>query len=349
MMRMLAIVALTVAVWQPARAESRFSLDSIAAWGKFPRFCVNTYRWGDKFFNTVDTVYVRGSGKRFNVKAKVNSWADTYNFRFDNGYRMEMMSRPSTTLGFYLTYMAVSVGYDMNIGRYFGGAPEARQRFNFQFSCQLFAVDMQYVTNDMGTRIKRLGEPGSMKDVNIIFPDVTTSQWGVNLYYFFNHKRYSQSAAFSYGKIQQRSAGTPFLGLSFSGQNYKFDFWDLAQQLGSELPASWGYYYHVQNRNYCVRAGYAYNWVFHHGWCLGISAGLNLGLREGLVNVTDSNRYSFSSSAVGRMSLIYNYKTKWFFGVVGGTDAQLFYDKQHTMISNNFTVEASAGFRFDFR
>lgn len=62
-----------------------------------------------------------GSGKRMNVKAKVDSWFDVYNFRFDNGYRMEMVSNPSSTLGFYLTYMAVSVGYDMNISKYFNG------------------------------------------------------------------------------------------------------------------------------------------------------------------------------------------------------------------------------------
>jgi hypothetical protein len=30
------------------------ALDSVATWGKFPRFVVNTYRWGDKFFNGYD-------------------------------------------------------------------------------------------------------------------------------------------------------------------------------------------------------------------------------------------------------------------------------------------------------
>ena len=34
------------------QAQAEFlSLDTIASWGKLPRFCINTYRWGDKFFN----------------------------------------------------------------------------------------------------------------------------------------------------------------------------------------------------------------------------------------------------------------------------------------------------------
>ena len=40
----------------PGQADAKpfLNLDSIAAWGKFPRFCINTYRWGDRFFNGYD-------------------------------------------------------------------------------------------------------------------------------------------------------------------------------------------------------------------------------------------------------------------------------------------------------
>ena len=70
----------------PAKASALgLDLDSIAAWGKFPRFCVNTYRWGDRFFNTYDSLYVQGTGKKFNIKFKVDSWSDLYNFRLDDG------------------------------------------------------------------------------------------------------------------------------------------------------------------------------------------------------------------------------------------------------------------------
>ena len=61
------IVVLTFT--QQASALS-FALDSIAEWGRFPRFCVDVYHWGDKFFNSYDSTYVVGTGYKFNVKLK---------------------------------------------------------------------------------------------------------------------------------------------------------------------------------------------------------------------------------------------------------------------------------------
>lgn len=325
-----------------------FALDSIAEWGRFPRFCVDTYRWGDRFFNSYDSAYVVGSGKRFNVKAKVDSWFDVYNFRFDNGYRMEMLSNPSSSLGFYLTYMAVSVGYDLNISKYFNGGERARKRFNLQFNCSLFAVEYYTTSNDIGTTIRRMGHPGDVRRTDIDFRGINTSSWGIDLYYFFNHKKYSQAAAFFYSKIQRRSQGSFFAGLSFWGQKYNFDFWDLVSGDYPELPPSWGFYYQVKNKNYAIKLGYAYNWVFHRGWCVGVSVAPTFGLRKGYINTPGNDGSSFAMSGLARVSLVYNYKTKWFFGLVGRGDMGLVYDKEHSLLAGNLSFEASAGFRFDF-
>ena len=333
----------------PQRASGlSLALDSIEQWGKFPRFCVKTYRWGDKFFNSYDSTYVVGSGKRMNVKAKVDLWFDVYNFRFDNGYRMEMVSNPSSTLGFYLTYMAVSVGYDMNISKYFNGGESARKRFNLQFNCSLFALEYYTISNDIGSTIRRMGHPGNVRHTDIDFRGINTSSWGIDLYYFFNHKRYSQAAAFFYSKIQRRSQGSFFAGLSFWGQKYNFDFWDLTQGSNPELPPSWGFYYQVKNKNYAVKLGYAYNWVFHRGWCAGVSVAPTFGLRKGYINNPGKYGNSFAMSGLLRTSLVYNYNTKWFFGVVARADMALVYDKEHSLMAGNLSFEASAGFRFDF-
>lgn len=48
--KILMVLTAMVCVAVPGKALS-FALDSVAEWGKFPRFCVNTYRWGDRFFN----------------------------------------------------------------------------------------------------------------------------------------------------------------------------------------------------------------------------------------------------------------------------------------------------------
>ncbi|MGM9872585.1 MAG: hypothetical protein ACI30X_03930, partial [Muribaculaceae bacterium] len=55
-----AIMVLMLAVLAPLSASAfSLALDSIAEWGKFPRFCIDVYRWGDKFFNSYDSTYVK--------------------------------------------------------------------------------------------------------------------------------------------------------------------------------------------------------------------------------------------------------------------------------------------------
>ncbi len=330
-----------------ARAVS-FALDSIAEWGKFPRFCVNVYRWGDKFFNSYDSTYVQGSGKRWNIKLKGDSWLDVYDFKFaTDGYRMAMLSRPSTTAGFYLTYMAVSVGYDMNISQYFGGSREARKRFNAQFNCALFAAEYSFNTNNIGTTIVHMGPPGEGRHTHIDFRGIDTNSWFVSLYYFFNHKHYSQGAAFYYSKIQLRSSGTLYAGLQLSGQQFNFDFSELSTEDQPRLPEKWENRYSVRNKNYGLQIGYAYNWVFHRGWVLGVSLAPVIGLRKGYINIPGENGNSFFLSGQMRTSLIYNLKRKWFFGLVGRANSDMVYDKEHSLIASNLSFEASVGFRFD--
>lgn len=347
-MTALLLFFITVACAVPRAQAISFNLDSIAAWGKFPRFCVGVYRWGDKFFNSYDSTYVQGSGYRWNVKMKGDSWIDVYDFKFaTDGYRMAMLSRPSTTAGFHLSYMAVSVGYDMNISKYFGGSSHARKRFNLQFNCSLFAADYSFVTNNIGTTIIRMGIPGETHHTRINFKGIDTNSWSVSLYYFFNHKHYSQGAAFYYSKIQAKSSGTLYAGLQFSGQQFNFNFSGLDPDLKPRLPSHWDDRYSVRNKNYGLKLGYAYNWVFHRGWTMGVSIAPVLGLRKGYINLPGENGESFFLSGQMRASLVYNLNRRWFFGIVGRGDSDLIYDKEHSLLASNLSVEMSAGFRFD--
>lgn len=345
-----ALILLAAVCGGTQRASAEFlNLDTIASWGKFPRFCVNTYRWGDHFFNNYDSTYVQGSGYRFNVKFKTDSWLDVYDFRLTDGYRMGMESRPSTSMGLWLAYMAVSVGYDMNVSKFFNADMGARKRFTFQFNCALFGAEVYTITNDEHMKIDRLGYPRETRRVSIPFHGFHSDTWGLNLYYFFNHRHYSQAAAFSYSKIQVRSSGSLYAGFAFWEENYDLDFTGVFddQPEANKLPPEWDNHYWVSNKNYALKIGYAYNWVFHKGWCLGVSEAPTIGIRVGHIINPANRRTTFSLSNRLKASIIYNHNKRWFFGLVGNVDTGLVYDKQHTFLSNNLSVEASAGFRFN--
>lgn len=334
----------TVAI-MPSRAFS-LALDSVSTWGRFPRFCVNVYRWGDKFFNSYDSAYVVGPGTKFNVKIRTESWIDFYNFDLPDDYRMQMLSDPCTSTGVWLTYLALSVGYDMNVSKFFGGSENARRRFTFGFSCSLFAADLYFISNDVGTRITRFGNKEDMLHPDLDFNGINTSSWGVETYYFFNHKKYSQAAALKFSKIQKRSQGSFYAGLSYWSQKFQFDFGALPEEMKAAIPEEWGDRYNANNQNYAFKVGYGYNWVFSPKWLLGVSEAPTLGLKKGYINNIDSENYSFALYNRASISVVWNHK-RWFAGMVGTCDVGLIYDKNHTFSNAVISGEISVGYRFN--
>lgn len=328
---------------QQAHAIS-FALDSIAEWGKFPRFCVDVYRWGDKFFNSYDSAYVQGTGYKFNVKSKVESWTDFYNFNLPNNTRLVMTSDLSTTAGVYITYLAVSAGYDINVNKLLDNSHHTRTRLNFGFNCSLFAAEWYYVENNVGTSIKYIDTPGGSRLTNIPFVGINTSEWALQTYYFFNHKRYSQAAAFNYSKVQQRSQGSFYAGLSFGNQKYDFDFNSLPDYIWLEVP--WiDRTYRVSTYNYAFRLGYGYNWVFARHWLMGISESPIVGLRHGIIN-SENKKNSFALSNRFGISVVWN-NGRWFAGAAGHFDSNLIYDNDYSFISSLMMGEISVGYRFN--
>lgn len=333
----------------PRALTFSFNLDSIAEMGKFPKLCVDVYRWGDKFFNTYDTAYVEGTGYKFNVKGRAETWGDRYLFNLPDDYQMHMRSDPCTSIGIHLTYLAVSLGYDINVSKIFGSHERARNRFTFGFNCALFSAELNWVTNNVSTRIRSFGQPGEMHDYNIRFDGINTNMFSVSAYYFLNNKRYSVASAFNYSKIQKKNQGSFFFGINYWTQKFDFDFSGLPNSIRNQLPYSWadfGYKYNAYNHNYSLVAGYAYNWVFAKNWVVGVSEAPNFGLKSGYINYADKHKYSFSLFNRARASVIWNHD-HLFAGGILKIDNSLVYDKDHSIINTVINGEISVGYRFN--
>lgn len=342
------LLGILVAAIQPARSMS-FNLDSIAEMGKFPKFCVDVYRWGDRFFNTYDTAYVEGTGYKFNIKGRAETWGDRYLFHLPDDYEMSMRSDPCTSVGLHLTYLAVSVGYDINVSKIFGSHERARNRFKFGFNCALFSAELNWVTNNVSTRIKSFGPIGEMQSYDLRFDGINTNMFSVSAYYFINNKKYSQASAFNYSKIQKRNQGSFFVGINYWTQHMDFDFSQMPLVIKRQLPYSWAdfdYKYSANNHNYALVIGYGYNWVFAKNWLLGVSEAPNLGLKSGYINYKDEKKYSFSLFNRARLSLVWNHK-HWFAGGILKVDNSLIYDKDHSILNTVINGELSLGYRFN--
>lgn len=339
------ICAVMLACVQSAYSLS-FNLDSIAEWGKFPRFCVNTYRWGDHFFNGYDTTYVVGTGYKFNAKVLATSWADGYRFVLPNDNYIFMMSEPSVSMGLYLTYLAVSGGYDVNVSQLFGGRASSRKRWRFGFNCMLFSAEIYYIRNNSVTNIRRFGPKKHPEHFNLPFHGIDNKLWGIEGVYFFNHKRYSEAASFNFSRIQKRSQGAFYLGFSYYHQDLSFDFRGLPHELIAQLPPSWkNYRFGARTDNYALRFGYGYNWVFHRGWVLGVSESPILGVSKGFIN-SDMEKVSFSALNRLKLSVVWNHG-RWFMSLNGRLDITLVNDQKTSYAGGDLTGEAVFGCRFN--
>ncbi len=137
---------------------------------------------------------------------------------------------------------------------------------------------------------------------------------GFNLYYIFNHHRYSYPAAFAQTKRQKISAGSAFAGIGYMLSTLNIDYdgidefirehakTEYNQQLaeyilnsaqkegftgdlsdgGKALSEFLGQKHlnDIHYHNYFITGGYVYNWVFHKNWMACGSLGAQICYKE---------------------------------------------------------------------
>ena len=159
--------------------------DSTMRYPKFVTFCYKVYKWGDKAFNSYDTAYVVPTGKNWKLTLKNQNWIDNYSGGLDGNHAM-FTSGAASNIGLYLSFMAVSVGYSLDVDRIFG-AKGTSQMMEFSFTCARFTAEAHKITNTgrMSTRIKLDGgewKKGEKLDA------LRRESMGVSATYFFNNR-----------------------------------------------------------------------------------------------------------------------------------------------------------------
>ena len=340
-MRRLILLILSAAIAAEASAIS-LNPDSIAAKGGLPKFFVGAYRWIDRTFNGTDTAYVRSTGYKWNAKIRSSNWSDFNSFYFDRNHKMNMQSPFCSSIGTDLQFMAVALGYDVNISRLTGGKDRSKSKFNFEFSSGLISGRLYSINNTDGMTITSFG---GMKDLDMPYNGISSTIWGIEATCFINPRRYSNAAAFSFGKLQLRSQGSWMVGLAFQSQKIDFDFSSLPEEIQQWLPEKWqGMRFATDGINIGVSGGYGYNWVPRRGWTVGVQALIILSLNYGYVN-TDQKKYSFRMNHRLNIGAAWNHD-RWFAGVTAKMDASLIY-YHSTLVNGLINIEAKAGWRFN--
>ncbi len=342
--RLVMVAFIFVSVCLPLKASSlNIDFDLIAAKGAFPKFCVDTYRWIDRTFNGVDTAYVKSTGYKWNMKIRSNGWSDFNHFYFGKDRRMEMRSPFCGSIGADIQFMAIALGYDINMNHLFGGKDRSKSKFNFDFSSGLLSARLYSIKNEDGMTITRFGEYNNRE---LEYSGIKSKVWGIDVTCCLNPKRYYGSAVFSFGKIQVRSQGAWIVGVAYQSQKLNFDFTGLPDEVKSWLPERWhGKTYKADGYNIGLSGGYGYNWVPHcRNLTFGVQTIIIPSLNYGYVN-SDEKRYSFRMNYRLNLGMVWNYK-RWFVGAAAKVDASSIYSES-TLTNGLVNIEAKIGWRFN--
>ena len=281
-----------------------------------------------KDFSRVDTDYIEPQHYNFTVMVQNTNTYELYRLKTQNGLSVTFAPEPSIKLGPYLGWRWVFLGYTVDLIHLNN---KDKTEFDLSFYTSQIGVDLFYRRTGNSYKIKNVyvGEEINTDVMQgLSFDGFYASITGFNLYYIFNHRKFSYPAAFSQSTVQRRSAGSILLGVGYTKHSLEMD-WEKLDQLITEKLG------HVPNRikldstlqfgkvsyrDLSVSVGYGYNWAFAHNWLLAgsLSAGIGFKTTTGEMHgeKTSFRDFFFNSlnfDGVGRFGIVWN-NTRWYVG-----------------------------------
>lgn len=256
---------------------------------------------GKGFFNWVkriiigsknyDTLYMAEPWGKWSISLNEN-FTQHYYYQITDGLSFPIRNRLATSTGIGVSYLGVGIGFSVDFKKLRGKSKDSELFLKCYTNSFGGDINIFNVGDFYDTRFETdISYKNSLKGVNI------------NTYYAFNNKKFSYPAAFSYSKIQKKSAGSVIAGLSF----YYDEMWlgydkDFYSEIFSDIYDNEDYY-PVDNTidnvlsgwttyYLSLGAGYAYNCVPAKNFMIHISLMPSLLLLQRKVMTYDRIAYS---------------------------------------------------------
>lgn len=220
------IIFLTISIGLHAFKLPSFSTE------KFPK----AFRWIADNWSAKDSTYCLNTFYNWSGMINDNLSQEYLYYESPDGHVMDICSRLSNRIGPYVGYRGLVLGTMWNL---FTRNADRKNEFTLSINSQLanidlirrrtggdFHVNKQIKNFDMGMMLLDYMGESSEEIGNMMTLDRT----GIDVSIFTNHKKFSNPAAYSFGALQIRSAGSPILGLGYA--NVKFR---LSNQYADEM------------------------------------------------------------------------------------------------------------------
>lgn len=279
-------------------------------------------------FDRLDTLYIEPQHYNLTMMMQTTYTLDQYTIVSQQGQEVTLSPDPKLKVGPYLGWRWFFLGYTFdlkNLG--FNNNGQKRELDLSIYSSQI-GVDLFYrrTGSDYKLRSVSLGDGVNTEALEgVPFDGVSAGITGVNVYYIFNHGRFSYPAAFSQSTLQKRSCGSWIAGVGYTRNSLDLDYEKLQSTfdnyLGKDVAQvdSSLYFNHIQYTDYTLSGGYAWNQVLPHHWLLAASGQLGLAYKKSTGDVEGNAQAGFSFEninldAVGRFGVVYN-NMRWYAGM----------------------------------
>lgn len=297
---------------------------------------------------SVDTAYITPAKYNFSSMVQASNYLNYYRFSASgddgNTQTINLITKPRLKLGPYLGWRWAFYGYQFDILR--TGTSNKSSGYNISLYSSAFGIDYIREKNSGDFTVSSTsGFPGSKDFRDVHFDGMSTYTSNLNVYYIFNHHRFSYPAAFSQTTQQRRSSGSWKLGFLYSHQKIDYDFTRLAQSLLASDTT--GLQMHeglmkgkINYYDYSVNFGYSYNWVPARNLLAAVSLAPALGYKFSK-GQNISHREIFSSrninfDIVSRIGFVWN--TGKIFAGASAIIHAYHYHKPQFSVSNGITV-----------
>ncbi len=312
-------------------ADSRKEVKARASHHQLRNPILNALYGFVKEFSRVDTNYVEPQHYNYTVMLQNTNTYEVYHLRTKGGQEIVFAPEPSYRLGPYFGWRWIFLGYTLDLTHWGGGTK--KQDFNLSLYSNQIGVDLFYRKSgdDYSIRSLNLGDEYNTDAIKgADFNGFSSSIKGFNLYYIFNHRKFSYPAAYSQSTVQRRSAGSPMIGIGYTRHGLNIDWVALNDLIEEKLGADYVVSgidstmtsANVNYTDYSISGGYAYNWVFAHNWLFDVSLQAGLAYKRATSDMQSSKLglfrdfdfRNFNLDGVMRLGVVYN-NTRWYAGM----------------------------------
>lgn len=318
-----------------------------------------------KTFSVVDTDYVEPQHYNYTFMLQNTNSYELYQLRNETGGKIVFAPEPAYKLGPYFGWRWIFLGYTIDLAHL--NDNNGRLDFNLSLYSNQIGIDLFYRKSGNSYRINSITfekpyDTSAMSGKR--FDGFRTSVKGFNIYYIFNHQKFSYPAAYSQSTVQRRSCGSLIAGIGYTKHKLNIDWLKLDDMIkhrlgdaySSEIIDTTIVTSKVDYTDYSVSTGYAYNWVFAHNWLLDVSLQLGLAYKHSNKGTRtaaaeyhkDFHFRNFNLDGITRLGLVWN-NTKWFAGA-NAIFHTYNYRKSKFSTNNTFgNVNIYVGFNFGKR